>query len=147
MAVTTDLVDNIKDIHPKSKFPVGNRLALWALAKTYGKKGVVYSGPLYKSMKIEGDKIRLSFAHVDGGLKSRDGKPLDEFQIAGADGKFVPAKAVIDGETVVVSAEGVKAPKAVQFGWRRDAMPNLMNAAGLPASPFQTENWTGGTGE
>ena len=83
MAVTTDLVGNLKDIHPKDKIDVGNRLALWALAKTYG-KDVVYSGPLYKSMKVEGNKVRLSFAHVDGGLKSRDGKPLSEFEIAGA---------------------------------------------------------------
>ena len=93
MAVITDLVDNIKNIHPSNKFDVGNRLALWALAKDYGKKDLVYSGPLYKSMKVEGSKIRLSFAHVGGGLKSRDGKPLSEFEIAGADGKFVPAEA------------------------------------------------------
>ncbi len=93
MAVTTDLVHNINDIHPRNKFDVGNRLALWALAKDYGKKDLVYSGPLYKSMKVEGSKIRLSFAHVGGGLKSRDGKPLSEFEIAGADGKFVPAEA------------------------------------------------------
>ena len=84
---------------------MGNRLALWALAKDYGKKDVVYSGPLYKSMKVEGNKIRLSFAHVGGGLKSRDGKPLSEFEIAGADGKFVPAEATIDGDTVVVQAK------------------------------------------
>ena len=80
MVVTTDLVDNRKNIdgiHPKNKLDVGNRLALWALAKEYGRKDVVYSGPLYKSMKIEGDKIRLSFAHVDGGLTTRDGKPLE----------------------------------------------------------------------
>ena len=89
MVVTTDLVENINDIHPKNKLDVGNRLALWALAKDYGKKDLVYSGPLYKSMKVEGNKIRLSFAHVGGGLKSRDGKPLTEFEIAGADGKFV----------------------------------------------------------
>ena len=147
MAVTTDLVDNIKDIHPKNKFDVGNRLALWALAKDYGKKDLVYSGPLYKSMKVEGSKIRLSFAHVGGGLKSRDGKPLSEFEIAGADGKFVPAEATIDGDTVVVQAKDVAAPTQVRFGWRNVANPNLVNKEGLPASPFQTNNWQGGTGE
>ena len=99
MAVTTDLVHNINDIHPNNKKDVGNRLALWALAKDYGKKDLVYSGPLYKSMKVEGDKIRLQFAHVGGGLKSRDDKPLSEFEIAAADGKFVAAEAVIDGDT------------------------------------------------
>ena len=146
MAVTTDLVDNIKDIHPKQKFEVGNRLALWALAKEYGKKGMVYSGPLYKSMKVEGSKIRLSFAHA-GGLKSRDGKPLSEFEIAGADGKFVPAEATIDGDTVVVQAREVASPTQVRFGWRNEANPNLVNKEGLPASPFKTDNWQGGTGE
>jgi sialate O-acetylesterase len=146
MAVTTDLVDNIGDIHPKNKVDVGNRLALWALAKDY-KKDLVYSGPLYKSMKVDGNKIRLSFAHVGGGLKSRDGKPLSEFQIAGADGKFVPAEAMIDGDTVVVEAKEVAAPTQARFGWRNEANPNLINKEGLPASPFQSNNWQGGTGE
>ncbi|MGA2065406.1 MAG: sialate O-acetylesterase [Thermoguttaceae bacterium] len=147
MAVTTDVVHNIGDIHPRNKFDVGNRLALWALAKEYGKKDLVYSGPLYKSMKVEGNKIRLSFAHVGGGLKSRDGKPLGEFQIAGTDGKFVPAEAAIDGDAVVVQAKEVAAPTQARFGWRNAANPNLANKEGLPASPFQTGNWQGGTGE
>lgn len=147
MVVVTDLVDNIKDIHPRNKLDVGNRLALWALTRNYGRKDLVYSGPLYKSMKVEGDKIRIHFAHVADGLKSRDGKPLSEFKIAGADGKFVEATAAIDGKTVVVSAEGVDSPKQVRFGWHKLANPNLINSAGLPASPFQTNNWQGGTGE
>ena len=84
MAVITDAVDNIKDIHPRNKQVVGYRLAQWALAKDYG-KDIVYSGPLYKSMKVEGQKIRITFAHADG-LKSRDGKPLTEFKLAGVDG-------------------------------------------------------------
>jgi sialate O-acetylesterase len=147
MAVTTDLVDNLKDIHPKNKRDVGNRLALWALAKAYGKKGLVYSGPLYKSMTVEGNKVRLRFAHTGGGLKSRDGKALSEFQVAGPDGKFVPAEAAIDGDTVVMQAPGVANPTQVRFGWHNLANPNLMNKEGLPASPFQTHNWQGGTGE
>lgn len=147
MAVTTDLVDNIADIHPRNKLDVGNRLALWALAKTYEKEGTTYSGPLYKSMKVEGDKVRLSFAHTAQGLRSRDGKPLTEFEIAGPDGQFLPAEAVVDGNTVVVSAGQVKKPKSVRFGWRKIANPNLVNSAGLPASPFQTDDWRGGTGE
>ena len=147
MVVTTDLVDNIQDIHPRNKLDVGNRLALWALAKTYGKKDVVYSGPLYKSMKVEGGKVRLSFAHVGGGLASRDGKPLTEFEIAGEDGKFVPAEATIDGKEVVVQSKDVEKPTQVRFGWRNVANPNLSNKEGLPAGPFRTKDWKGGTGE
>ena len=147
MAVTTDIVHNLGDIHPRNKRDVGNRLALWALAKTYGKKDLVYSGPLYKSMKVEGNKIRISFAHTGGGLKSRDDKPLSELQIAGADGKFVPAKATIDGKTVVVESEKVASPTQVRFGWHKTANPNLINKEGLPASPFRTKGWRGGTGE
>ena len=147
MAVTTDLVDNIGDIHPRNKLDVGKRLAFWALAKEYGKKDLVYSGPLYKGMKVEGDRIRISFAHVGGGLTSRDDKPLSEFQIAGENGELVPAEAEIDGATVVVHAKGVPSPTAVQFGWHKVANPNLMNKEGLPASPFRTSEWRGGTGE
>jgi sialate O-acetylesterase len=147
MAVVTDLVDNITDIHPQNKLDVGNRLARWALAKTYGKKDLVYSGPLYQSMAVEGNKVRLSFAHAGRGLKSRDGKPLSEFEIAGAEGKFVPGEAAIDGNTVVVQSKDVAAPKHVRFGWHNTANPNLVNAEGLPASPFQTNRWRGGTGE
>jgi sialate O-acetylesterase len=147
MSVTTDIVHYIGDIHPTNKLDVGNRLALWALAKDYGKADLVYSGPLYKSMKIDGNKIRLTFAHVGGGLKSRDDKPLTEFKIAAADGQFKPATATIDGDTVVVQAEGVEKPTQVQFGWHKVCNPNLINKEGLPASPFQTNNWTGGTGE
>ena len=123
MAVTTDLVHDVGDIHPNDKIDVGNRLAFGRLAKEYGKKDLVYSGPLYKSMKVEGNKIRLSFAHVGGGLKSRDGKPLAEFEIAGADGKFVPAEATIDGGTVVVQANDVAMPTQARFGWRNQANP------------------------
>lgn len=137
MAVTVD-ISNVKDIHPKNKQDVGKRLALWAMAKTYDRPGV-YSGPLYKSMKVEGNKIRISFDHVGTGLVSRDGKPLSWFTIAGEDKKFVEAKAEIDGNTVVVSAESVTKPIAVRFGWNQIAEPNLSNKEGLPAGPFRTD--------
>jgi len=140
MAVTVD-ISNLADIHPKNKQDVGKRLALWALAKDYGMKDMVYSGPLYKSLKVEGAKIRLTFDHVGGGLVSRDGKPLNWFTIAGADKTFVPAKAEIDGDTVVVQADAVAQPVAVRFGWDQTAEPNLSNKAGLPASPFRTDKW------
>jgi sialate O-acetylesterase len=147
MVVVTDKVRDLKNIHPIDKLEVGNRLALWALAKDYGRRDLVYSGPLYKSMKVEGNKIRLVFAHVGGGLKSRNGKPLTEFAIAGADSKFVPAEAAIVGNTILVEAKEVASPTQVRFGWRNEANPNLVNEEGLPASPFQTNNWQGGTGE
>mgnify|MGYP001987383825 FL=1 len=147
MAVITDLVDNVGDIHPQMKYEVGRRLARWALARTYGKKKVVFSGPLYKSMEVEEDRIRLHFAHTAGKLGSRDGKPLSEFQIAGSDGQFYPATALVEKETVVVSSPEVKSPTQVRFGWHKLANPNLVNKALLPASPFQTNNWSGGTAE
>jgi sialate O-acetylesterase len=147
MIVTTDLVDNIADIHPKNKLDIGNRLARWALAKTYGKKDVVYSGPLYKSMKVDGKSIRIEFAHTAGGLKSRDDVALSEFRISGADGQFVDAEAKIDGKSILVSSAEIAEPKHVRFGWHKLANPNLVNSEGLPASPFQTDNWQGGTGE
>lgn len=136
MAVTTDIA-NLNDIHPKNKQDVGLRLALWALAKDYG-KDIVYSGPLYKEMKVEGNKIRLFFDHAKG-LKSGDDKPLTWFTIAGKDGEFVEAKAVVDGETIVVSSPEVSEPARVRFGWHQTAEPNLFNGADLPASPFRTD--------
>jgi sialate O-acetylesterase len=140
MAVTVD-IGNVADIHPRNKQDVGKRLALWALAKLYGKADIVYSGPLYKSMQVDGDKIRINFDHVDGGLVSRDGQPLTWFTIAGEDKQFVEANAAIDGDQVVVSADGVQKPVAVRFGWHQEAEPNLSNKAGLPASPFRTDSW------
>ena len=92
-------------------------------------------------MKVEGNKIRLAFDHVGGGLVSRDGKPLSHFTIAGEDRNFVEAKAEIDGGTVVVRADAVPNPVAVRFGWHQEAEPNLSNKAGLPASPFRTDTW------
>ncbi len=140
MAVTTD-IGNVRDIHPTNKQEVGRRLALWALARTYGQKDLVISGPLYKSMAVEGKAIRVRFDHADGGLASRDGKPLTWFQVAGEDRKFVDAKAEIDGDSLLVSSDTVARPVAVRFGWHEEAEPNLINKAGLPASPFRTDSW------
>ncbi|MCX7170795.1 MAG: 9-O-acetylesterase, partial [Proteobacteria bacterium] len=137
MCVTTD-IGNLADIHPLNKEEVGRRLALWALAKTYGRTNLVYSGPIYQSMKIEGSKIRLEFEYVGEGLASRDGQPLNWFQIAAGTNAFVEATAVIDGSPVVVSSDQVPNPTAVRFGWHEAAQPNLINKAGLPASPFRT---------
>ncbi len=139
MAVTTDIVGHVGDAHPRNKQDVGKRLALWALAKTYGFEKLPYSGPLYKSASREGAKMRIAFDYAKGGLSARDGKALSWFTIAGADGKFVPAQATIDGETLLVGAESVSEPTAVRLGWHQIAQPNLVNVHGLPASPFRTD--------
>jgi len=139
MAVTVD-IGNVRNIHPKNKQDTGKRLALWALGTTYG-KDLVYSGPLFRSMKIDGDQARLSFSHVGGGLVARDGQPLRDFEIAGGDRQFMPATATIEGDTLVVRSEAVAKPVAVRYGWYDAAQPNLSNQAGLPASPFRTDDW------
>jgi sialate O-acetylesterase len=139
MAVTND-IGNIKDIHPKDKQDVGKRLALWALAKNYGKQ-IVFSGPLYKSMDVEGSTIRLKFDSVGGGLAARDGKPLSCFTVAGEDKKFVDATAKIDGDSIVVASNEVAKPVAVRFAWNQIAVPNFSNIEGLPASAFRTDRW------
>ncbi len=137
MAVITD-IGNTTNIHPLNKQEVGRRLSLIALAKTYGKTALEYSGPLFKEAKFAGGKATLTFDHAKG-LKSRDGQPLTHFQIANSSLTFFPAKAEIKGDTVIVSSDEVKEPAAVRFGWVQDAEPNLCNAAGLPASPFRTD--------
>ena len=139
MAVTTD-IGNLTDIHPRNKQEVGRRLALWALAKDYSGDDVTHSGPLYKSMTVEGNAIRLTFEHVGSGLTARDEKPLTWFEIAGEDKQFVEAQATIDGDTVIVFSE-IQNPVAVRFGWHESAEPNFVNKEGLPASPFRTDSW------
>ena len=140
MAVISD-IGNIDDIHPRNKRDVGKRLALWALARTYGHKDIVFSGPIYKSMKVVGEKIEISFDYTDGGLITRDGKAPDWFEIAGDDKQFHPAKARISSNKIIVSSEKVASPAAVRFAWDKIAEPNLANKTGLPASSFRTDNW------
>ncbi|WP_136468363.1 sialate O-acetylesterase [Flagellimonas onchidii] len=139
MAVTND-IGNLKNIHPTNKQEVGRRLALWALAKTYGVKDVEYSGPIYKSMEVKRNKIILTFDHAESGLSIK-GKALKEFYIAGADKKFYEAKARIKGDKVEVYSSKVKKPEAVRFAFDDKALPNLMNNEGLPASAFRTDTW------
>ncbi|MGE5295744.1 MAG: sialate O-acetylesterase [Solirubrobacterales bacterium] len=143
MAVIIDIGD-AKDIHPKNKQDVGKRLALWALANTYG-KNVVYSGPLYTAMDKSGGKIVLHFDHLGGGLVAQGGGPLKGFAVAGEDRKFVWADARIEGNTVVVSSSSVANPVAVRYAWADNPVCNLFNKAGLPASPFRTDTWPGVT--
>jgi sialate O-acetylesterase len=137
MAVINDIGD-LKDIHPKNKQDVGHRLALLALANTYGQKDINCSGPTFKSLALEGDKLRVTFDNFDAGLSSRDGKPLTWFQVIDADeGGFVKADAQIDGASVVLSSAEAKRPVAMRFAWSMLAQPNLMNSAGLPAAAFR----------
>jgi sialate O-acetylesterase len=138
LAVAIDIGD-AADIHPKNKAEVGRRLALCALANTY-QKPIEWSGPWYKGMKRSGNKIRLSFDHVDGGLAARGGD-LQGFAIAAEDHSFVWAHAAIEGKTVVVSSPEVPHPVAVRYGWDINPVCNLYNQAGLPAVPFRTDDW------
>jgi len=141
MAVTID-IGEAHDIHPKNKQDVGKRLALAARAQTYGEK-ISYSGPMYKSYQIEGNKIRIFFNHTDKGLKTKDNSSVKGFMIAGLDHKFYWADAVIDGETIVVSCPEVPFPVAVRYAWADNPVCNLYNGAGLPACPFRTDDWQG----
>jgi hypothetical protein len=135
MAIAID-VGEAANIHPKNKQAVGHRLALWALATVYGEK-IPYSGPLPAGQKIKGNEITLSFMHTDSGLLAKEGE-LKGFAIAGADQKWVWAKARIEGDQVIVSSVEVKSPVAVRYAWADNPDGNLYNGAGLPASPFRT---------
>ena len=155
MAVIID-IGEAGDIHPKNKQDVGHRLALWALAKTYGRDGLVYSGPLFESAEAEGGAIRVSFRDfsVGSGLMAgkKDGRDptvedpegrLKGFSVAGDDRKWHWADAVIDGDTLLVSSPDVPAPVAVRYAFRMNPAgnANLYNREGLPASPFRSDDW------
>jgi sialate O-acetylesterase len=137
MAVAIDIGHEV-DMHPKNKQDVGHRLALIALATVY-RKAVAYSGPIYESMQVEGNKIRLSFRNADSGLAVHGGQALRGFAVAGADHKFVWANASIDGESVLVWSNKVPAPAAVRYAWDDNPVCNLYNKDDLPCAPFRTE--------
>ncbi|HEY3416702.1 MAG TPA: sialate O-acetylesterase [Armatimonadota bacterium] len=138
MATTIDIGDG-DSIHPRNKQDVGKRLALWAEAKTYGMQDVVYSGPLFDGISVEGNKIRLRFKYTDGGLLTKDGGPVKGFAIAGVNSKFVWADAVIDGDSILVSSTLVPVPAIVRYAWGNNPVCNLYNKAGLPAVPFRAD--------
>ncbi len=137
MVVTIDVGD-VQNIHPTRKRPVGERLALAARALSYGEP-IEYSGPLFDGLKIENDRAIVSFTHLGGGLMAK-GDVLKGFTIAGAGGKFVPARAEIDGANVVVTADEVSNPVAVRYAWANAPQGNLFNSAGLPAAPFRSDS-------
>ena len=142
LAVIIDIGEG-DNIHPKNKQDVGLRLALWAQNRVYGKP-VEYSGPIYRTMALEGGKARLTFDHVGQGLEAR-GDSLVGFAIAGLDSQFVWARAKIEGPQVVVWSDKVAKPAAVRYAWADNPACNLYNKDGLPASPFRTDDWPGVT--
>ncbi|UYU39400.1 glycoside hydrolase family 88 protein [Bacteroides salyersiae] len=139
MVVITDAGDST-DIHPRNKRVTGERLAAWALAKQYGKK-TAYSGPLYKSMKVKDGKVTLTFDYAEGGLQTPENAPVRGFFISGADARFYPATAAIQGSKLELSAPEVPQPVAVRYGYGNFFRVNLYNKAGLPAVPFRTDHF------
>jgi sialate O-acetylesterase len=139
MDVTVDIGEP-GNIHPKNKQDVGHRLAMWALGDVYGKKVAATCGPLPARHEIRDSEIVVSFTHADGGLQAKGGE-LTGFVIAGEDKQWKAAVAKIAGDTVIVSAADVKKPVAVRYAWAGDPVCNLYNGAGLPASPFRTDEW------
>jgi sialate O-acetylesterase len=129
-------IATLSNIHPPNKQDVGLRMGNQALNRTYGKTDIEWSGPMYKSYKIEGNKIRISFKYAQG-LKTRDGKTPDWFEIYGADGTYEKATAVIDGESILISSPDVSAPTGFRFAWHQLATPNLINHRGLPTGAFR----------
>jgi len=139
MAITVDIGES-QDIHPKNKQDVGRRLAAWALADVYSKSVPARSGPLPAGSDVRGTEIVCRFTEAEG-LRDRDGGEIEGFLIAGPDRQWRPARARIDGTSVAVMAADVKNPTAVRYGWAANPKCDLVNAAGLPASPFRTDSW------
>jgi sialate O-acetylesterase len=139
MILTSDLVDNITDFHPKLKKEVGERFADLALAETYAQKNIAYKTPLYKDMQVEKNKVRIFFTNADNGLMSKG--PLTEFYIAGEGKNFVPADVKIEKNSIVVWSKNITKPVAVRFGFRNGAILNLYNKEGVPVNLFRTDDW------
>ena len=138
MTVSNDVSEagTPSEVHPRDKRTVGERLARLALVRAYGVEGMVAASPMMESVVRDGGRVAVTFSTPGAGLRTRDGKPADSWELAGADGRFVPATAEVAGARVVVTAAGVAEPAAVRLGWRSDSDCNLVNSAGLPALPF-----------
>jgi hypothetical protein len=139
MGINIDIGEE-KNIHPLNKQEVGRRLSLWALGTVYERKVPATSGPLPAGHEVRGAEIVLRFRHTNDGLVARGGA-LAGFVVAGADRQWKPAQARIEGATVVVSSPEVPAPVAVRYAWENLPTCNLYNGAGLPATPFRTDDW------
>jgi sialate O-acetylesterase len=141
-AVIIDLGEG-RDIHPKNKQDVANRLARWALARDYGVK-INCQSPTFKAMEKQGNKIVLRFDHTEGGLRAVDVAELRGFAIAGSDRKFVPAQAKLAGSsTIEVWSDQVSEPVSVRYAWADNPVCNLYSGHGLPLTPFRTDDWPG----
>jgi sialate O-acetylesterase len=141
MVVITDLVDNVKDIHPQNKKDVAERLANWALAETYRQNMPVYKSPMFKNLEINKDKAILLFDNAPNGFIIKGGDKATEFYIAGDDKNFLPADVKLEKDRIIVFNKQIKNPVAVRFGFSNTAMPNLFSKEGLPVAPFRTDNW------
>ncbi|NVO20618.1 MAG: chitobiase/beta-hexosaminidase C-terminal domain-containing protein [Bacteroidetes bacterium] len=141
MAVTMDIAGDVTNIHPVNKPEVGRRLALCALAGTYEKAGIAFSGPVYRSFTHEGKTLRLYFEHTEGGLLVKSHSREDGFMIAGKDKHFVPAKVKVESGSLVVKSDKVKEPESVRYAFTNTSDATLFNGTGLPASTFRTDNW------
>jgi sialate O-acetylesterase len=135
MAVTSD-IGHTTDVHPRNKRDVGERLALWALAKSYS-QSLPYSGPLAESIKQNGKTLHVKFEHVFAGLSTSNGKPVSGFEIAGENNEFQPATATIEADSVLLESHKIAQPKSVRYGWQPFSQGNLINSAKLPASTFR----------
>ncbi len=142
MAVITDLVDDVKNIHPLNKKDVGARLAAWALSETYKKEGITYKSPMYRNMEVNKNKAVVYFDNAPNGLilKGPD-KRATEFYIAGDDKNFLPADVKIENDHVILSNKQIKNPVAVRFAFSNTAMANIFSREGLPVNPFRTDDW------
>lgn len=137
MSVSSDLGDST-DVHPREKKQIGERLARWALNKTYGFSDITPSGPLFHDFFVEDETAYISFEFAEG-LMSSDGKPLRSFEVAEFSGLFFPATAEIEENVIKVKSTRVKTPKYVRYGWSSYSDGNLINSEGLPASTFSTQ--------
>ena len=140
MVVVSDLVDDTTNIHPWNKHTVGERLANWALVKTYSKNGVSYASPMFDSMQIKNNKAVIAFRYADDGLTMK-GNTAKELYIAGNDGTFYPAEAKIEGSKLIVWSDKVKQPAAVRYEFSNAGIGNLTAKNGLPVAPFRTDDW------
>jgi sialate O-acetylesterase len=141
MAVITDLVDSVTNIHPSHKKEVGNRLAGWALAETYRKPGISYKSPMVKNVEIQKNKVVVTFDNAPNGLKSTS-KNVEGFFVAGEDGQWEAAQAKINGDKVVVASKKIREPKYVRFGFGNTVIGNLFSTEGLPVTPFRTDSFS-----
>jgi sialate O-acetylesterase len=141
MVVVSDLVDNVKDIHPKNKKDVGLRLAHYALGETYGQSVGIFKSPAFQRMEVKGDKASLFFENAPAGFKTNDGQEPTQFYVAGEDKLFLPATAKIQNDRIVVANSQIKKPVAVRFAFSNEAISNVLSSEGLPLAPFRTDSW------